>query len=64
MLCIKVKTRWFKEDDNLVRYTYEATEGIDFHTIEEVDDSKYRLKIMPDIKTKKKKVKELKKKLK
>ena len=30
----------------------------------EVDDSKYRLKIMPDIKTKKKKVKELKKKLK
>ncbi|MGN0974307.1 MAG: hypothetical protein ACI4OT_06140 [Bacilli bacterium] len=36
---INVKTRWFEEDGNLVRYTYEATEGIDFHSQEEVEEA-------------------------
>lgn len=35
---IGIKTKWFREGDTLVRYTYELEEDIDIHTEEEVMD--------------------------
>ena len=35
---ITINTKWFKENENLVRYTYEVEEGIDFHTKEEIEN--------------------------
>lgn len=35
---ITINTKWFKENDTLVRYTYELEESVDFHTREEIED--------------------------